>query len=211
MTGHRNLWRFSRSRYNTGVRMIKMGGKEGFTLIEVIVCMVLVGIVAAVAGMAIVTAVKGYVLARENVAISEKAQVVIARMGRELMEISKIDTGNSNGNCIRYRLETVSQYYRAIGLNNGNLELKVSAAADCDCPTSGDPGNVLVDQVGNFALGYEDENGSTSTAPPANLTNLYAIHIDLTLNRADGNPGNDFSIVINPRNNGNLNGPGSSS
>jgi len=43
-----------------------MNNESGFTLIEIIVSLVLVGMMAAIAGMGIVTGTKGYLLAKEN-------------------------------------------------------------------------------------------------------------------------------------------------
>ena len=178
---------------------------KGFTLIEVTVSLILVGIMATVGGMAIVTGTKGFVTTRENVAISQKAQLTMGRMTRELMELSDIDD-TSGGDCIRYKVEAVSQAFRKIRLNNLNLELNVSSSRDCDCPSSQDTGDLLVDQVGSFKLEYENQAGVRSSTPPA-ISNLRAIVVEFSLDRDDGNPGNSFKITINPRNNGNLNGP----
>ena len=184
-----------------------MNNEKGFTLVEIIVSLVIVGIMAAVAGMGIVSMVQGYEFARENVVISQKAQLVMARLRCELMNLSDIDSGSSTGSCIRYKVETDSPYYRAIGLRGNDLELKTLPAADCNCNSSGD---ILSDKVkvGSFAVKYRDQNGIESTTPPNNLSDLRSIRVSFTLDRNDGNPGDDFEITINPRNNGNLNAPG---
>ena len=180
---------------------------KGFTLIEIIVSLVIVGIMAAVAGMGIVSMVQGYEFARENVVISQKAQLVMARLRCELMNLSDIDSGSSTGSCIRYKVETESQKYRKIRLNSGNLELNVSSKKDCSCSSSEDTGDVLSDKVGSFAVEYRDQAGNPLAQPFA-LSDLRSIHVSFTLDRNDGNPGDDFEITINPRNNGNLNAPG---
>jgi len=177
-----------------------MNNNKGFTLVEIIVSLVIVGIMAAVAGMGIVSMVQGYEFARENVVISQKAQLVMARLRCELMNLSDIDSGSSTGSCIIYKVETDSQYYRAIGLRGKDLELKTLPAADCNCNSSGD---ILSDKVGSFDVGY---NGNAT--PPSDLSDLRSIHVSFTLDRSDGNTGDDFKITINPRNNGNLNAPG---
>ena len=51
----------------------------GFTLIEVVLSLIIVGMMAAIAGMGIVTGTKGYVMARENAHIAQKAQLAMAR------------------------------------------------------------------------------------------------------------------------------------
>jgi prepilin-type N-terminal cleavage/methylation domain-containing protein len=67
----------------------------GFTLIEVIAVLVLVGIISAVAGMGIVRGVEGYLFAQSNTETTQKAQLALARMTRELMELSTIDATSS--------------------------------------------------------------------------------------------------------------------
>ncbi|MDY6972689.1 MAG: prepilin-type N-terminal cleavage/methylation domain-containing protein [Thermodesulfobacteriota bacterium] len=181
---------------------------RGFTLIEIAVSLILLGIIATVSGMAIVTGTKGYVSTRENVAISQKAQLAAGRINRELMELSVIDS-TSEESCIRYKVEAVSQNFRKIRLNKASLELNISSTRDCDCLSSQDTGDLLADQVGIFELHYEDQTGGVSSSPPSSLLNLRAIHIEFRLDRDDGNPGNTFETTICPRNNGNLNGPGS--
>ena len=169
-----------------------------------VISIALVGIIASVAGMGIVTWVQGYMFTRENIDISQKAQLVTNRITREFMELSDIDSDNCTDVCIIYKIETESEYNRSIGLNNNNLELRISPDSNCDCDT---PGHVLADRVGRFQLQYEDQAGSITSSPPADFSDLYAIIINFTLNRKDENPGNNFTFAINPRNNGNLNGP----
>lgn len=181
---------------------------KGFTLIEIIVSLVIVGIMAAVAGMGIVSMVQGYEFARENVVISQKAQLVMARLRCELMNLSDIDSTNSIGSCIRYKVETKSQKYRKIRLNSGNLELNVSSKKDCSCSSSEDTGDVLSDKVGSFAVKY---NGNPT--PPSELSDLRSIYVQFTLDciyceEKAGKKEHIFEITINPRNNGNLNAPG---
>lgn len=55
-------------------------------MIEMIVVLVIVGVLAAVAGMGIVTAVRGYMFSQQNASFSEKSLTAIARLNRELME-----------------------------------------------------------------------------------------------------------------------------
>jgi len=181
-----------------------MNNNNGFTLVEIIVSLVIAGIMAAVAGMGIVSMVQGYDFARENVVISQKAQLVMARLRCELMNLSYIDSTNSTGSCIIYEVETEPQPYRVIRLDSDNLKLRISQVDDCTCSSSGD---TLSDKVGSFDILYQKEDGSPLT-PPFDPLALRSIHVSFKLDRNDGNNANDFEITINPRNNGNLNAPG---
>ncbi len=181
---------------------------QGFTLIEIIAVILLVGVISAVLGLAIVQGVRAYVFARQNVAISQKAQLAMARMERELRTMTDIDI-NSDGTCIRYKRETASQHFRAIGLQADSVRINTIDGSDAFCPSAGDPGSLLLDNVSSFTLQYEDEEGNSSSSPPA-LQNLRAIHIKLTISRADSDRTESFSLVVSPRNTGLLNAPGSS-
>ena len=184
-----------------------MTNESGFTLIEIIASLVIVGIMATVAGFWMVLGAQGYIFSRENSTIAQKSGMTMARLGRELTELSEVDTANSNDSCIRYKVGTISPYYRAIGLNGTLLELKVSSVSDCDCSTLG---FTLADNISDFNLSYEDSAGTSPipSTPPANLADLVAIHVDFTFNRSDGTDTEIFETIINPRNNGNPNGPG---
>lgn len=184
--------------------------QQGFTLIETIAVLVLVGIVSVVLGLAIVQAAKTYVFARTNVSISQKAQLALARIDRELRSLTAIDPLNSGPACIRYKRETASRYFRTIGLHEGSLRMNAPAGIDADCPSAGNPGDILVDDVNAFSIGYEDGDGNMFAGPPGELADLRAVHIGITIGRADRTREENFSIVVNPRNNGLLNGPGES-
>ena len=184
--------------------------EQGFTLIETIAVILLVGIISAVLGMAIVQGVKSYVFGRTNVAISQKARLALARMDRELRAITEIDDITSNGTCIRYKRETAALEFRTIGIEADSLRMNVIDGSDAPCPSAGNPGSPLLDNVSSFTLQYEDDAGNLGPNPPPLLENLRAVHIELTVSRIDSNRTESFSAVISPRNTGLPNAPGSS-
>lgn len=187
--------------------------ERGFTLIETIAVIVLVGVISSVLGMALVQGIKSYVFGRTNVSFSQRAQLAMARMERELRAMTEIDINSSGTNCIRYKRETASPYFRTIGLNGTEVQMNAPGDADADCPDTSSAGRLLIDHVDTFSLQYEDDQGNLYTNNPPtdlNLKDLSAIHIvELTLNRPDSGRMETFSLVINPRNNGRLNAPGS--
>ncbi|MFP4571580.1 MAG: type II secretion system protein J [Desulfobacterales bacterium] len=180
---------------------MKQQGKnnQGFTLIETIAVIMLVGIISAVLGLAIVQGAKSYVFARSNVSISQKAQLAVARIERELQAITAIDSLRSGNDCIRYKRETANQNYRTIGWNENENRLEMDAAEDADCPVDG---NILIGNVADFLISYEPDGVD-------DLENLHTIDITLTVTRADSDRTETFDLVVNPRNNGRLNAPGS--
>jgi prepilin-type N-terminal cleavage/methylation domain-containing protein len=181
--------------------------KDGFTLIELIAALTLVGILAAVAVVGIVTAVRGYIFSSTNVNVAQDGQLVIARLSREIGELSAIDRAASNSACLRYKVDTESPFYRAIGWHDNRLEINIDPNADSGCPTNSASGDLLAGQVGSFNIDYVDNKGAVGSIPPAELSDLYEVRITFRLDRTDGEPGTTFSLRVNPRNNGVLNGP----
>jgi len=71
--------------------------QKGFTLIEVIVTLILIGILGSLAGMGIVQATKSYLFTRDATEMAQKSQVALARMSRTFLNISDIDFSGGAG------------------------------------------------------------------------------------------------------------------
>jgi prepilin-type N-terminal cleavage/methylation domain-containing protein len=182
----------------TGMKMkTDMKNNHGFTLLEVIIVLVLVGIISAVAGMGIVRGVEGYIFARDNSAMTQKAQLTLSRISREMTEISNVTTGG--GTSIAF---TGPRGDRTIGLSGSTITVAEGAAA----------GDILVDNVysGGFTLTYVKYDGTSWTAGSVGSTIdlLGRIDIVLRLARQDVSGGYlEFTTTVNPRNTGNRNAP----
>jgi prepilin-type N-terminal cleavage/methylation domain-containing protein len=178
-------------------KVMKKNG--GFTLLEVIVVLVLVGIISVVGGMGIVRGVQGYIFARDNSAMTQKAQLALSRMSREMMEISGgVTTATALGTSIAF---TSPRGDRKIGLDGSSIKVAEGATA----LTAGD---ILVDNVysGGFTLTYSNSDGTMWAG--ADIKLLARIDIVLRLARQDVSGGYlEFTTTVNPRNTGNLNSP----
>lgn len=172
----------------------------GFTLIEVIITLILVGFLSAVGGMAIVQAVQGYMMTRDNSAMTQKAQLAISRITREIVEMinmpadstaTSLSISNVNGD-------------RTIGLDSGAL--KIAFGTD---PLSG--GDILLDNVNALTLTYysRDASGNAVTSSTwltsSDITTLTNIDISLQVSRRDGGS-LAFANRVAPRNNKNQGG-----
>lgn len=160
----------------------------GFTLIEVIAVLVLVGIISAVAGLGIVRGVQGYLFAQSNTETTQKAQLALARMTLELMELSAIDSTSTNS-AIKFTTPSVS---KTIALAVPNITLD---------------GDILTDSVNGtagFTVTYCDTS-NVCTAPPsaaviADPKLLARIDIRLRLIRPDVTLGYlEFTTSVVPR------------
>jgi prepilin-type N-terminal cleavage/methylation domain-containing protein len=177
--------------------------ESGFTLFEIIISLIILGIMAAVAGMGIVTGVKGYVFTRENAHLAQKSNLAMQRVTREFLEIIDVDPNNVTANSLIYRN---ARGWMAIARVNQSIKMRNGM----NLPDAG-TGNILVDNVAGFTLSYVKDDGSGNevawVAGTDDVTLLATIEIDLILNRTDPGSGTiSFSTAVNPRNSGNAGG-----
>ena len=126
---------------------------QGFTLIELVAVLLLVGVLVASSMVSLIPVAEGLVLARQNAAILRKNRLAFARLSREFSAITEVVAGNSRA--IQYVFWDASR-------NAFNRTLSWSG-------TSGDPlllDNVpLTDDVANFQLQYLSGKSYAPTNP----------------------------------------------
>jgi prepilin-type N-terminal cleavage/methylation domain-containing protein len=177
-----------------------MNKESGFTLIEVIVSLIIVGIMAAIAGMGIVTGTKGYIQTKENVHTSQKAHLAMTRIKRELMELTGIAArddaqpwvifDNPTGRLAIAKVADTLEMYFNLGPTQTTL------------PADGD---LLVDNVQSFSINYFKGTNAWQLTDDIDL--LSALQATLELTRNDGSGQTiSFSTTINPRNTNNFGG-----
>lgn len=158
----------------------KMSKQKGFTLIEMIVVLVLVGIMSVFAGMAIIYGVNGYMLSNDNTVIGKKAQLALARINLELLGCYNC-TGTS-GSLLTSMPILNSLGQRYIRLNAGNIEISPDNYVNKD---------ILINNVNSFTLDY-----ITGSQPYDRI-----IHVTIGLNHPESATPIVFSTDIYPRNN----------
>ncbi len=187
------------------------GKPSGFTLIEIMVTLVIVGILATVAGTALVAGINGYMSARENDAMAQKSQLAMARLSRELTEFIEIKSPvGSNAKADSILIERLEERPSgddviksvAIGLDGQSVKIK-----EDEKETTPDfrDGDVLIDNVNSLAFTYY--RGANAWVPGSDDQRLLSgIRIALSLNRPDGGTTVVFSTTVHPRNNNNIGG-----
>jgi prepilin-type N-terminal cleavage/methylation domain-containing protein len=125
--------------------------QKGFTLVELIVTLVLVGIIGTFTTLFMYTGLNGYLKAKDTSEGALKAQIALDRISLELKDIKEISDINSDTN-IDYECESEALLFtRAIRYDPANKEILLSVAGN---------ENVLLDDVQTFSLTptYEDLN-----------------------------------------------------
>ncbi len=180
----------------------------GFTLIEVVVSLALLGIVGLFAGMGLVSATRAYVFARESVHLTQKAQVALGRITYELRGIREIVYHSANRLDYRSAAGDPGTVYRIErDQAAGRIRFSIIQGTKKDAYT-------LLENLGSYGSGkrfltYIHENGATWTLAHG-LKTLATIKVQLVLggNQVVGLPAQlEVASSINPRNTGVPNAP----
>jgi len=146
--------------------------KNGFTLMEVVVSLLLIGIMGVVAGMLLVAITKGYIFSQQNNEISLKGQVAVAKMVKEIgsirIETDKITAATATSISYTYT-DPVTNTTASHTIAQAGTQIQFD-------------GITLVDVVNAFLLSYFDNTGATT----ATLANIRRVDITLNLQGAGG-------------------------
>jgi prepilin-type N-terminal cleavage/methylation domain-containing protein len=150
--------------------------RHGFTLIELIASLVLLGIIAVFGGMFVVQGMEGYLFSKKNSEKALKAQIALDRIALELRNLNGTDTGSfdfTENDSVTFT-STDLPGTRELGFSGGSIFLGVN-----------NQDHLLIDEVSSFGL---NENGSF-----ANLD--YAITVSFDYADLPGG----YSITVVPR------------
>jgi prepilin-type N-terminal cleavage/methylation domain-containing protein len=168
-----------------------MSNEKGFTLIEVIVTLILVGITAALAGMWIVSVANGYIFAKMNASTVQKAQLAMTRLTKEFSSISSVTSADSSQ--IVYTRPDSNLNPVSVTVSSGGGLLQIG-------------GNTLTDSVSGFTLRYcsnselnQSQCPRNEWAPSGATDPSKIIEIELKLKGAD-NTDSIFTKRVAPRN-----------
>jgi prepilin-type N-terminal cleavage/methylation domain-containing protein len=73
----------------------KQFNEKGFTLIEIIVSIVVMTIIAIIAGVGLVEISKGYVFSKKNDVITQQSQIAMTRLKKEFNNIKTVTSGTA--------------------------------------------------------------------------------------------------------------------
>jgi prepilin-type N-terminal cleavage/methylation domain-containing protein len=162
--------------------MIKQ--ETGFTLVELIVALVLVGIIATFTTLFMYTGLNGYLRTKDNSEGALKAQLALDRLSLELRDISEIEAFTANS-AIDYLSTTLTGDRQII--YNANAAT-ISLDVDGDINTL----DTLLDEVSSFTMTMIANRDLNNDA----INEVEAIEVKFTV----GKIGRQFSARIFPRN-----------
>jgi len=171
----------------------KLHRQQGFTLIEVIAVLILMGIVALALATTLVTAVEGYLFTKDSADGAQKAQLALARISKELLRASAISTATS----------TTVAYTTPAGIFQVEKNNEIITLEKTDSPSYGP--QTLIDNVetnygSDSFLVFEKLDGST-WSPADDINTLHAVKITLKVTGTSGRQIPIFKTLINPRQN----------
>jgi len=158
---------------------------SGFTLLEMVLALVLAAFLTAIAGMGMVMGTQGYVFARENTGMGQKADLALSRMGLEFMAMTDVVAETvSAGGQDPYLIYDNPNGRFAIAKVDGEILLYTLSAAATSLSGTGD---VLIDGVkdaaGAFSVGLLKQGGAAWSLGSDPIGDLDHATIDLTLLR----------------------------
>jgi prepilin-type N-terminal cleavage/methylation domain-containing protein len=126
--------------------------QSGFTLIELITVLVLLGIIGGFSGLILVKMVQSYQWADDNAHLTQKAQVALTRIAVEMVYATRIDSGELGSNVILYNAE----YPDGTEENDSKFELEGSRLEYFKDGSA--TSHALVDNVVSFEIDDADIN-----------------------------------------------------
>ena len=188
------------------MHQLKFNQESGFTLIEMIAALIILGIMAIALSSAIMYGVQNLISARDAAQISQKAQLALARINRELVDLNSVNAASTNNNSIQYTLSTGGEF-RIRFLNSQILLAGINPAVAEQVLLGG----LDATNGGNNFLTYTNFSGSAwTTADPINQQARINIIIVIKLagtGQLHQNQLLSFTTTVNPRRNGVQNAP----
>lgn len=169
--------------------------QSGFTLIELILSMVLMGIVAVTAGMLIYQGTRSFEALSDQKEVTQQATLALERVSRELRPMKCTPSGNSCAPSVtdipvmtvsELRFLNSSYEGRGFRLSGNTLMLRDGTGA-------GDPEYALATGVSSLTFEYLKSDGTSA----ASVSELWTVSMNMAL--ASGQATIDVKASVHPR------------
>lgn len=171
------------------------GNDRGFTLIELMMSIVLMGIVASTIGFIIYQGARSFQVLDTRSDMVSKGTLATERISRELRLIRCTTAGSScapQSSDITSMTATEIRFVNTVNAGRG-FRLDAGAIKLRQGSTAADPEDILADSAGSFAIDYKKKDGSAAVAP----AEVWVIDVAFTL--SSGSDSVDFKTSIYPR------------
>lgn len=163
-------------------------GEAGFTLIELVITIVLVGIIAGTAGMLLIKGTQAYIDEDRRSAATSQARLGLERMAREIRSIPQ-------ANAIGGPIANPSGSLAFSDMGGLAITYAYNGATSTLSRTEGaGPPMSLAEGVTTLEFRHYDKGGALTTTP----ANIWQVQIDLTVTK--GGETQAFRVRVYPRN-----------
>jgi len=126
--------------------MLNLRTQKGFTLLELVTTLILVGIIGAFTSFFLYTGIRGFLTSKFSSETALQAQIALDRISAELRQVQALVNPPPTQTSIEYRsLDLTPTVTRRISYNSANREILLSV---------GGTANVLLDNVSAFTLSW---------------------------------------------------------
>src|SRR5512145_2190653 len=158
--------------------------EKGFTLIEVAVTLILVGILAVIGSIGLVNMVQGYVTAKANTAAVQKGQIAMLQITKLLNLANRKSITGATGTTVTFVLPSSPATHTLLfDSSSGIVTLD---------------GDTVIDRVNQFKLGYYDSYNASEQTTWSSSSKIIEVTMRLDLGQGELSP--EFKTRIVPRN-----------
>jgi prepilin-type N-terminal cleavage/methylation domain-containing protein len=165
---------------------------KGFTLIEIIITIVLIGVLSTIAAVIILQGIRAYSEERTRSDVHYQARIAMERMAREIRTIRSQTAGDIT-TMAAANLAFCDITGKAIEFSLAGTVLNRRESATCNPPAWGG-WNALANGVGPLTFTYRDVAGASGAA----ATDLWFVEIDMT--DTQGSETMRMRTKVHPRN-----------
>jgi prepilin-type N-terminal cleavage/methylation domain-containing protein len=147
--------------------------KNGFTLVELVVVISVVGIISTIMGSMLLGTIKAWTFKFNRNDILWDGRLALDRMTREIRTIRNT-TSVTTASSTQFRF-----------IDAGNHDITYSMSSTNLNRTEGGAANLLAENVSSLAFTYYDTNGNTIAVPAVSpaATNIRRVRINFTLTK----------------------------
>jgi prepilin-type N-terminal cleavage/methylation domain-containing protein len=174
---------------------------NGFTLLETVAVLIIVGIMAALGGIGIIQSLEAFTMSRENIVMNQQTQLAVNRITLELQRMDDVVSGSGS-----------SLTFTSVSRPFGQTCTIQRASGQVTLQVGGNAPSILIENVtaATPLFTFLQADGSTAWSPASAESQLAEIKVDITVSRPKDilNVSDiTFTTRVTPRNNGLPNGP----